>query len=175
MALSPQQCEAWIEGAAALIQWYRTKSNKNPNIEKFYSIFFKKSRSPEAGPLVAPRKARNTRPAHGAKFPLAAAGEIPAPRTGRNSRWPQPAKHPPAAAGEIPAPRTGRNSRWPQPAKHPRRARRETPLTHPHPSTTLTRAQRTTPRVVGARAASKAHFQLPDSLRMVSRVVEQGQ
>ena len=31
LALSPQQCEAWIERAAALILWHRTKLLKNPN------------------------------------------------------------------------------------------------------------------------------------------------
>ena len=36
-----------------------------------------KSRSPEAAPPVAPRKARNPRPPQRAKFPLAAASEIP--------------------------------------------------------------------------------------------------
>ena len=101
-------------------------------IEKFYSIFFKKSQG-----------SRGQRP----RSP-AAAGEIPAPRTARNSRWPQPAKHPPAATGEIPAPRTARNTRWPQPAKHPPAAAGEIPA--PLPATPMYYS----PRITGTRSAT---------------------
>ena len=39
MALSPQQCGAWIEGVPALIQSYRTKPLKNPNFKSFTRFF----------------------------------------------------------------------------------------------------------------------------------------
>ena len=38
----------------------RAKCPPTAQSKKFYSIFFKKSRSPETAPLVAPRKARNS-------------------------------------------------------------------------------------------------------------------
>ena len=67
LALSPQQCEAWIECVTAPIQSHRTKSLKNLKIPKLKSFtrFFSKNRRGPGG--SAPGRA-----AHGAKLPLAA-------------------------------------------------------------------------------------------------------
>ena len=72
LALSPQQCEAWIECVTAPIQSHRTKSLKNLKIPKLKSFtrFFSKNRRGPGG--SAPGRA-----AHGAKLPLAAASETP--------------------------------------------------------------------------------------------------
>ena len=89
LALAPQQCEAWIEGVTAPIQWQRTKPLKKLKIPKFKSFtrFFSKNRGVQG---QSPGRA-----AHGAKSPPpVATGEIPAPRTARNTRPPQRAKSP---------------------------------------------------------------------------------
>ena len=65
LALSPQQCEAWIEGAAALFPAHRTKSLKNlkiPKLKSFTRFFSKNRRGPGGG---APG-----RPSQRAKHPL---------------------------------------------------------------------------------------------------------
>ena len=77
LALSPQQCEAWIENLTAQIRRYRTKSLKNPNFKSFTRFFSKNRRGPGGS---APG-----RPSQRAKCPLAAASETPARRSGRNS------------------------------------------------------------------------------------------
>ena len=81
-ALSPQQCEAWIEGAAALFQNHRTKTTiKQLKIPKFKSFtrFFSKNRGVQRQGLwsrlarretPAGRSQRNTRPPQRAKLPL---------------------------------------------------------------------------------------------------------
>ena len=99
-------------------------------IEKFYSIFFKKSqgsrgqrpRSPAAaGEIPARRNGRNSRAAHGAKLPLAAASETPARRSGRNPqasqsairRWRNPRGN--AARPPSPPPRGWRTAAFSRP------------------------------------------------------------
>ena len=79
-ALSPQQCEAWIENLTAPIQSHRTKPLKKLKIPKFKSFtrFFSKNRGVQRQSL----------------WSLAAASETPAPRTARNTRPPQRAKPP---------------------------------------------------------------------------------
>ena len=78
LALSPQQCEAWIERAAALLENHRIKSQKNlkiPNLKVLLDFFQK----------IAVSKGRAFgRASQGAKLPLAAASETPARRNGRN-------------------------------------------------------------------------------------------
>ena len=65
-ALSPQQCKAWIEGAAALFQNHRTKTTikqlKIPKFKSFTRFFSKNRRGPGGG---APG-----RPPQRAKLPL---------------------------------------------------------------------------------------------------------
>ena len=87
-ALSPQQCEAWIENPTAPIQSHRTKPLKNlksQNLKVLLDFFQKiaESRGSASGrwpqPAKPPRRARreipsrrsqrNSRPAHGAKLP----------------------------------------------------------------------------------------------------------
>ena len=84
---------------------------------KFLLNFFtKKLRSTEAGPLVAPRTGRNSRPSQRAKYPLAAASETPAPRTARNPpssqsairRWRNP--HGVSRKAAVPTPRGWRTA-----------------------------------------------------------------
>ena len=87
--------------------------------EKFYSIFFKKLRSPEAEPLVAGRSQRNSRP-------------------------PQRAKHPnrpkaPSADGAIPG-------QGPWSAPPPLRGGRRRPSTNAAPSATHPRTGANAPR-----------------------------
>ena len=70
LALSPQQCEAWIECLTALLPTHCTKSNKNSPTLKVLLDFFQKIAGVQgAAPPVAPRTARNTRPPQRAKFP----------------------------------------------------------------------------------------------------------
>ena len=105
-ALSPQQCEAWIERAAALFQNHRTKTTiKQLKIPKFKSFtrFFSKNRRGPGGSAPG-------RPPQRAKYPRRARRETPARRSGRNTRASQGAKLPLAAASETPARRSGRNS-----------------------------------------------------------------
>ena len=88
-ALSPQQCEAWIEGAAALFQNHRTKPLKKlkiPKLKSFTRFFSKNRRGPGGG---APG-----RPPQRAKYPRLARRETPAGRSQRNTRPPQRAKLP---------------------------------------------------------------------------------
>ena len=97
LALSPQQCEAWIESPTALLENHRTKSLKQlkiPILKVLLDFFQKIAGVQGAAPPVARRSGRNTRAAHGAKHPLAAASETPAPRTARNTRQPQRANSP---------------------------------------------------------------------------------
>ena len=61
LALSPQQCEAWIEGVPALLSAHRTKPPNKPQTLKVLLDFFQKIAGVQgAAPPVAPRKARNT-------------------------------------------------------------------------------------------------------------------
>ena len=90
LALSPQQCEAWIENVTAPIQSYCTKSNKYLKIPtlKVLLDFFQK---------IAVSKGRAFgRASQGAKLPLAAASETPARRNGRNPLTDVPAREWPA-------------------------------------------------------------------------------
>ena len=97
LALSPQQCEAWIERVTAPIQSHRTKPLKKLKIPKFKSFtrFFSKNRRGPGG--SAPGRA-----SQGAKHPPVATGEIPAGRSQRNSRAAHGAKPPPVATWEAP-------------------------------------------------------------------------
>ena len=90
LARSPQQCEAWIERAAALLENHRIKSQKNlkiPNLKVLLDFFQK----------IAVSKGRAFgRASQGAKLPLAAASETPARRNGRNPFTDAPARGWPA-------------------------------------------------------------------------------
>ena len=87
-ALSPQQCEAWIENPTAPIQSHRTKPLKNLKSQNLKVLldFFQK--------IAESRGSASGRASQGAKHPLAAASEPPAPRTARNPLPPQRAKPP---------------------------------------------------------------------------------
>ena len=80
LALSPQQCEAWIEGVTAPIQSHRTKSLKNLKIPKLKSFtrFFSKNRRGPGGSAPG-------RPSQRAKSPRRARRETPAGRSQRNT------------------------------------------------------------------------------------------
>ena len=82
-ALSPQQCEAWIENPTAPIQSHRTKPLKNlksQNLKVLLDFFQKIAGVQGAAPPVAGRSQRNPLPPQRAKLPPRARGE-----TGRNS------------------------------------------------------------------------------------------
>ena len=78
LALSPQQCEAWIECAAAPLENRCTKPLKKklkiPTLKVFTQFFFKKIVGSRGKAPVAGRSQRNPPP------PVAT-GETPAPRT----------------------------------------------------------------------------------------------
>ena len=77
---------------------------QNPLPDKSFTRFFSKNRRGPGGSAPG-------RPAHGAKYPLAAASETPAPRTARIpsrlKRHPQMAQSPGAAEGRRPHPNAG--------------------------------------------------------------------
>ena len=61
LALSPQQCEAWIEGVTAPIQWQRTKPLKNLKSQNLKVLldFFQKIVGSRGKAPVARRNGRN--------------------------------------------------------------------------------------------------------------------
>ena len=109
LALSPQQCEAWIENLTAPIQSHRTKPLKKlkiPNFKSFTRFFSCEGCPPPVCLWCSPT---------GGGQPKSRGPGGSAP-----GRWPQPAKHPPVATGEIPAGRSQRNSRAAHGANSPR-------------------------------------------------------
>ena len=104
LALSPQQCGAWIEGAAAPFERYRTKPLKKLKIPTYKSFtrFFSKNRGVQG---QSPG-----RPSQRAKYPRRARRETLARRSGRNTpsvpkRHPQMAQSPAKGHGPRRHPR----------------------------------------------------------------------
>ena len=143
LALSPQQCEAWIESLTALLENHRTKSLKKlkiPTFKSFTRFFSCEGCPPPVCLRCSPglfRHGGGAASCHTSSMaakPHLALTKNSSPTTLANgrratqiagSRGRRPRSR--LARRETPARRNGRNTRWPQPAKLPRRARRELP------------------------------------------------